>query len=157
MDPKALYWTGALANMGVVLAIFLVGVRKLRSGDVAGHRRTMSIGAALIVAFLISYVLKVVLLGREDLATWSQLDRVVLWIHEACVTVVLLAGGVAAWRGRALARTRSFTRSPEDPVAPARVITQHRAAGKTALLAVGLGFLTASLVLLGMYRRAGIV
>jgi len=49
------------------------------------------------------------------------------------------------------------TRNPEDPVAPAAVTRQHRAAGKVALLAVGFGFVTAAFVLLGMFRRAGLV
>ncbi len=157
MDPKLLYWTGAFANMGAVLVLAVLGVRRLRAGEVARHRRSMLTAGALVVAFLVSYVIKVAFLGREDLSVWSAPDRWILWTHELCVATLLLSGGFAAWRGRTLRRSRRVTRNPEDPVAPAAVTRQHRAAGKVALVAVGLGFMTASFVLLGMYRRAGMV
>ncbi|MCH8132525.1 MAG: DUF420 domain-containing protein [Myxococcales bacterium] len=157
MDPKLLYWTGAFANMGVVLVLAVLGVRRLRAGEVARHRLSMLTAGALVVAFLVSYVFKVTFLGKEDLSVWSAPDRWILWTHEFCVATLLLSGGFAAWRGRALRRSRRVTRNPEDPVAPAAVTRQHRAAGKVALLAVGLGFLTAAFVLLGMFRRAGLV
>jgi uncharacterized membrane protein YozB (DUF420 family) len=157
MDPKLLYWTGAFANMGVVLVLAVLGVQKLRAGDVDRHRRNMLTAGALVVGFLVSYVFKLVFLGREDLAVWSAGDRWILWIHEFCVTTLLLSGGFAGWRGRTLRRSRRVTGNPEDPIAPAALTRQHRAAGKAALVAVGLGFVTASLVLLGMYRRAGMV
>ncbi len=157
MDPKILYWTGAFANMGVVLVLAVLGVRRLRAGDAARHRRSMLTAGALVVAFLVSYVFKLMFLGREDLAVWSAPDRWILRFHELCVLTLLLAGGFAAWRGRTLRRSRRVTGNPEDPIAPAALTRQHRAAGKVALLAVGLGFVTASFVLLGMYRRAGMV
>ena len=69
----------------------------------------------------------------------------------------LLAGGVAGVRATALRRTRNASRNPADPPAARPVVDWHRRAGWTAVVAAGLGLATAALVLLGMYRRAGLL
>lgn len=157
MDAKILYWTGALLNMGVIVGLAAWGIRARRQGDVRRHRLLMLSGIGLVFAFIGSYVLKLVFLGREDLALWSALDLWTLRIHELCVMTMVIAGGVAAWRGTRLARTRNATRLPEDPPAAPKLSSGHRAAGWTAVVAVVLGFLTAGMVLAGMYQRAGVL
>ena len=112
---------------------------------------------ALVFGFIGSYALKLTFLGREDLGRWSMLDLWTLRIHELCVLTMVIAGGVASWRGTRLARTRNATHAPADPPAPPKLSSGHRAAGWTAVVAVILGFLTAGLVLVGMYRRAGVL
>lgn len=155
MDPKLLFWTGAFANMGVIVGFAAWGVAARRRGAMALHRRNMLIGVGLVLLFVLSYLIKLLLLGREDRSAWSSGDVWTLWIHELCVLAMLIAGGVAAWRGRKLATTRNNTLSPQDPPAPAGLARGHRLAGWAAVIAVLLAFLTASLVLAGMYRRAG--
>jgi uncharacterized membrane protein YozB (DUF420 family) len=157
MDPKLLYWTGAFLNMGVIVGLAAWGVRARRRGAMALHRRNMLAAISLVLLFVVSYLFKLALLGREDLAVWASADLWTLRIHELCVLVMVVAGGVAAWRGRRLSTTRNTTLSPDDPPAPARLADGHRHAGWTAVAAVVLGFLTAGLVLAGMYRRAGLV
>lgn len=156
MDPKTLYWTGAFLNMGVIVAFAAWGVAARRRGAMALHRRNMRVAVVLVLLFVGSYVLKLLLLGREDLDRWSSADLWTLRIHELCVLVMVVGGGVAAWRGRALASTRNQTGSPADPPAPAALASGHRLAGWSAVVAGMLGFLTAGLVLAGMYRRAGL-
>ena len=157
MDPKLLFWTGALANMSVVVSLAALGVRARRRGDIARHRRLMLTGGALVSLFLLSYVVKLLCLGREDMDTWSSGAVWMLRVHETCVLVMLVAGCLAARRGLAMARTRNVTHDPSDPPAAPERARGHRLAGWAAASAAAAGFLTACLVLFGMYERAGLV
>ncbi len=56
-----------------------------------------------------------------------------------------------------LRRTRNATHDPGDPPAPTRLASWHRRAGWAAVTAAGLGFVSAALVLAGMYQRAGLL
>lgn len=157
MDPKLAFWTAALALMGGVVACAALGIARRRRGDMRGHRRAMLAAAVLVGLFLLSYVLKVALLGHEPTSTWSAGDRAVLRIHELCVALMLGSGAAGGWRAFRLRHTRNATLDPRDPVAPARLARWHRRAGWTAAVAAGAGWLTALLVLVGMYRRAGLL
>jgi uncharacterized membrane protein YozB (DUF420 family) len=157
MDARLSFWTAALALMGGVVACAAVGIARRRRGDIRGHRRSMLAAAALVGLFLLSYLLKVALLGHERISSWSEGDRLVLWIHEGCIAVMLGAGATGGWRAWRLRRTRNATLDPRDPVAAPRLARWHRRAGWTAVLAAGAGWLTALLVLVGMYRRAGLL
>jgi uncharacterized membrane protein YozB (DUF420 family) len=155
MDARLLFWTGALANMGLVLAFAVLGVWRRRVGDVPGHRRSMLTAGALVGLFLAAYVLKVVFLGREPRATWSPAALWVLRVHELCVATMLVGGATAGLRALALRLTRNASRNPADPPASRSLVLWHRRAGWTAVTAAALGFVTAALVLAGMYGRAG--
>jgi uncharacterized membrane protein YozB (DUF420 family) len=149
MDPaaagKLAYWTWAFANMVLLVALASLGVRRVRARQVSAHRRFMLSAAALVALFVVSYVGKVVALGREPLHAWQPSYVIALRVHEACVGVMLLAGSLAL----AQARLRGFARA-----VPARDLTRlHRAAGWTALVAGLLGIATAAVVLAGMYQR----
>jgi uncharacterized membrane protein YozB (DUF420 family) len=157
MDAKLLFWTGAFANMGAVVWLAARGVRHRRRGDVPGHQRAMRAAAALVLLFLLAYAVKLAVLGREPLETWSPAQVWVLRIHELCVASMLLAGSAAWLRSRALRRTRNATRDPADAPAPAALAAWHRRAGWAAVAAAGAGFATAGLVLAGMYHRAGLI
>lgn len=156
MDPKLIFWTGAFANMSLIVALAFVGVRARRRGDIALHVRCMLTGAVLVAAFLLAYVWKLAFLGREDMDAWSGASVWVLRIHETCVLVMLVAGALAVRRGRALRATRNVTRDPADPAAPLQQVRGHRGAGQLAVGAAVLGLLTAGVVLFGMYQRAGL-
>jgi len=153
MDPKLLFWTAALVNLGVLCALALAGVRHARRGEIARHRRAMKIATVLILAFLGSYVLKVGLLGREDQSVWSQLDVWVLRIHELFVMVMIAAGGVAWIQGRKLVTTRLVTHDPNDPAPDPKLARTHRIAGRTAVIGAILAFVMAIGVLAGMFAR----
>lgn len=153
MDPKILFWTAAFANMTAIMVIATRGVRQIRRGEVARHRKSMLTCGGLVGLFLSSYVLKVILLGREDLSVWSSLHRGNLYFHETCVVSMLLLGGFAAQRAWRMRDTRNVTRSPDDPMAPVGIVRLHRAAGRVAVGAAFMGLLTAGIVLAGMYQR----
>lgn len=153
MDPKVAYWTAAFANFTLLTAFAVAGVRHVRRGEVARHRRAMTIAAGLVVAFLVSYPLKVVFLGREDLGVWSATSVGVLRFHEVCVLAMVVGGTLALLRGRRLGRTRAVLTSPDAPAATPPMRAAHRRVGRVAVLGAILGWLSAGLVLAGMFAR----
>jgi uncharacterized membrane protein YozB (DUF420 family) len=108
---------------------------------------------ALVIAFLVSYVFKLLFLGREDLSLWSGFYINTLWFHETCVLTLLLAGSFAIQRGFSLRATRNVTGDRADPPAPDRTLRWHRRAGWTAVVSAVVGWLSACVVLTGMYQR----
>ncbi len=154
MDARLVYWTAALLNMILLCVIALRGVRQARMGEVARHRRSMLTASALVIAFVVSYVPKVIFLGKEQLELWSPATVYTLYFHELCVAAMLLGGGVAVHRGIALSRTRLATHSSEDPAPEPRTLHVHRIGGRIAVTAALLGALAAGVVLLGMYDRS---
>ncbi len=157
MEAKLIFWTVALFDLAAVAVLAASGVRHRRRGDLKRHARNMISAVSLVLLFLVAYVAKAALLGREDLAVWSSLQRWTLWIHEACVFTMLIAGAIAGQRALRLRRTRNATRDPGDPPASPRLVSWHRRAGWAAVTAAGLGFVSAVLVLVGMYERAGLL
>lgn len=151
LDPKVTYWTAALANMVAAFALAAFGVRRIRRAEVAGHRRLMKTAGTLVVLFLVSYLVKVQVLGREALETWEPRFVNVLRFHELCVAVMVLAGGRALY----LATTRKLADppTPDGVAARAKTARSHRRAGWTALVSCAMGAVTAGYVLYGMYSR----
>lgn len=153
LDPKVAYWTAALANMVAAVVCAVFGVRRIRRAEIAGHRRLMLTAATLVGLFLVSYVAKVRLLGREQLELWEPRFVTVLHVHEALVAVMVLAGARALY----LATTRRLADpvpvNPEDLARRAKSARSHRRAGWTALVSSALGAMTAAYVLYGMYAR----
>lgn len=155
MNPNLAFWSLALVNLCVLVACTALGVRRIRARDVRGHRRMMLTAAWLVALFLVSYGVKLVFLGHEDKTGWTRLDFTVLYVHEACVTAMLMGGALALYRARRF-RGRlgaSWQLPPEsDPLKGRR---GHRRAGWTAITGAALAFVTAAGVLAGMFGRAG--
>jgi len=155
MDAKFAFWCGALANMAVIFALVLRGVACARRGEIESHRRSMLTAAALVAGFLVAYLAKSFVLGREDMSVWSAAHVWNLRIHETFVLGMLVAGGSALVRARAFAGTRERTRRASDPAAPPSSLRSHKRAGWVAVVSAAFGFLTAAIVLAGMYARLG--
>ncbi len=151
MDPKLLFWTLALADLGMLCAFAIMGVRHARRGEIARHKRAMKIATLLIVGFLGAYIVKLSLLGREDLSVWSELDVWILRIHEFFLLQMFVAGGIAWSQARRLASTRLVTHDPNDPVPNPRTLRLHRGLGRIAVVGALFAFLMAIRVLVGMY------
>jgi uncharacterized membrane protein YozB (DUF420 family) len=136
-----------------VVLCCVVGVARVRAGRALSHRRLMQVAGVLVVVFLGSYLLKVSLLGREDRSLWSASEHWLLYVHELCIVVMLIAGGVAGLRARRFGEIRDDANpAPNAEAADRRV---HRLAGRVAVTASVLALLTAAGVLMGMYSRAG--
>lgn len=153
MDPKLIFWTCALAVLGVLCGTALFGVRYVRRGEIARHKRAMKIASLLVVVFVGSYLLKVQFLGREDLSVWSTLDVWVLRIHELFILQMLVGGSIAWIQARKLVKTRLVTHDPKDPTPDPRTVRIHRLAGRTAVASSFFAFLFAIEILAGMYGR----
>jgi len=151
---KLAFWSWALVNMLLVVAFALAGVRHARAGRFGSHRRRMLAAGAFVALFLGCYAAKVLLFGREDRASWSQSALWTLYLHEACVAVMLLAAGTAATLARPFAGIRDG--EPAALRASARRRRLHRRAGGAAVTAGLLATLTAACVLFGMFTRAGV-
>ena len=148
IDPKTAYWTGALINMAFIASLLYAGVRAIRSRRVRRHKRFMLSAASLVGLFLVSYIVKLVFLGREQLELWSPADVWVLRFHEACIACMVLGGVVAVFQAFKLGLLSE--RSHEFGAARTRF---HRRAGWTAIVGASLGILAAAWVLQGMYAR----
>ncbi len=155
MDAKLAFWTLALLNMAGVVAFAVRGVRAIRRNEVAVHHRSMLMAGGLIVLFLVSYLVKVATLGGENLALWSAAHRYNLYIHESFVVTMLLAGLTGLVLARRFTASRRVTGNPDDPPADPVAVRRHRLAGKLAVIASVMGFLTACGILAGMISRAG--
>lgn len=156
MNPSLVFWTAALVNLFVVTALVATGIRNIRRGNLSQHRRCMKTAAALVAGFLGAYLLKVLWLGRERLSEWSELAVAILRIHEVCVFAMVVGGVSALVLSRKMHRNRNqLTHLPDAPLASGSALEKHRMAGWAAAIGAGLGFLTAAIVLLGMYERAG--
>jgi len=156
MDAKLGFWCFALLNMSVLVTFTARGVRQIRRGEVAAHKRSMITAASLVGLFLVSYLLKAALLGKEDLSLWSEFHVWNLRIHELFVLTMLLAGGFAIWRASKMAGMRNVTKNREDPSAPEALVRLHTRAGWAAVVSAALGLATAAVVLAGMLGRANL-
>jgi len=150
-DPKVAYWTAAFANMLAAVGLAVFGVRRIQRAEIAGHRRLMKTAALLVVLFVLSYGVKLAVLGREALELWEPRFVNVLRFHELCVATMVLAGSRALY----LATTRRLADPPTPSTAQARARSarSHRRAGWTALVSSALGAVSAGYVLYGMYER----
>src|SRR5262245_53142391 len=154
VTASLVYWTAALANLGVIVACGARGVRAIRRGEVRTHRCMMLVSSALVVAFLASYLAKVAWLGKEDRSAWTALDHAILYTHETCVAAMLVAGGYAlfrAWRFESLLRPQWSIPVGRDAL-PGR--DRHRRAGTIAKWSGLFAFVTAIGVWAGMLLRA---
>ncbi|MFP6640105.1 MAG: DUF420 domain-containing protein [Myxococcota bacterium] len=155
MDLNLIFWTAAWLNMLVLTGFALSGVRQIRKGQVARHKRSMLTAASLVVAFLVAYGLKLAFLGREDLLVWSTPTIYLLRFHELCVAGMLVFGSLALYRGFQLARTRLLSEAADAPDPQPGQRTRHRRVGRMALVAMVFATLSAGGVLAGMYSRLG--
>ena len=150
-----MFWSAALADLAAVAVCAVVGVRRIRRGDVRGHRLMMRSASALVALFLLAYLGKLHFLGHEDRSLWSRLDHAVLYVHELCVAAMLAGGALALLRARRL----------RDQLGPALELppggealrggSHHRRAGWIAVAGAVCGLATAAAVLAGMFARSG--
>ena len=144
MDPGFAFWILASVLFSGVTAGTVLGWREVRRGNLERHRRWMNLSAVLVGLFLLLYVAKVLVLGREDLSRWSLGSLTVLRIHEAFVAVMLASTTGARLLARRLQR----------PETSARDRRLHRTLGRLGATSCLLAFLTALIVLREIVRQA---
>lgn len=139
MSGVMVMWSLALACAGAGFVSAATGLWLARRKRIAAHRRMMLLAGALVGLFVVVYLAKVILFGREPKAEWTDVELVVLRVHEVLVAVFLIAGARAAWLSRRL--TVDPAGGPEE----ARDRRHHRLAGRIAVGAYGLAMITAVL------------
>jgi len=102
--------------------------------------------------FLVSYAVKLPLLGREDRSQWSSSELWTLYAHELFIVAMLAAGAVAAFHASRFGEVRDGPNPA--PEAAERDRSIHRIAGRIAVGSSLFALLTAAAVLKGMYSRA---
>ena len=108
----------------------------------------------LVGLFVLSYGIKLALLGREALETWEPAYVYVLRLHELCVLVMVVGGAIALRQAYRLELPVDIVTGPARATPElARGVRLHRRAGFVALAAATLGVATAAYVLQGMYAR----
>lgn len=145
---KVAYWAFAWALLAAATVSGGLGWRAIRKEQLARHVTLMNRAITLVVLFLVSYPIKLLILGREELDTWSDAARLILRSHETAVAAMLIAGGIARWLAR-----RFGDRGQEVSAASARDRNRHRRFGRVALVMSLVGLGTAAAVLAGMISR----
>ncbi len=153
MNSNLAFWCFALLDLGAVVTCVALGVARVRAGDIAAHRRSMLGAVTLVGVFLLSYLVKLAVLGREDRSDWTSFDFAALYIHESFVAAMLLGGALALWRARGFrGQLGEGWRLPEDGQ-PLEGVERHRLAGRLAAVGALLAFACALAVLAGMFSR----
>lgn len=154
MTPKLLFWLYAFLLTCTIMVAATKGIASARRGAYDQHRIWMNRAGSLIVAFVLSYVLKVIFLGKEDLDTWANVYVVILRIHESFIGLMLICGGYA----RLLARKFQHTIN-DHPLNDRwqRMRRRHAILGKISVAAAAAALLTASGLIIGMLQRAGLI
>jgi len=144
--------------MALIVGLGLAGLRQIAQRRYETHRRLMLASAWLVVAFVLSYGVKLLTLGREALETWEPSYVHMLRLHELCVAAMVLGGALAIWKALQLGLPRDrgeppARRHPHPVSQVSRGIRLHRRAGFIALGSASFGLLTAAYVLFGMWSR----
>lgn len=149
ISANLIFWLYAYALTLCALFLAFRAVKKVRRGDYAGHAKQMDYAITLILVFVASYVLKVIILGREPKTNWELPHFIVLYIHEAFIACMLVSGTIA----RVLAaKFKASLFSNGTPTALDKTRRKkHRLAGKICLLATSMAILTATFILHTMY------
>jgi len=144
------YWLFAFVVMCTTLALAVRGISYIKKGDIDNHMRLMVWACNVILFFVVTYVVKVILLGREQKAGWQTLELVILYSHEFFI-LVMLVGGV---------RARYFAARFKAGLAAAGVgggdralRMRHARAGKMAMVGSSCALFTAIFVLIILYRH----
>ena len=131
MNANLIFWCFALLDLGAVVTCIALGVARVRAGDIAAHRRSMLAAVTLVGVFLISYLVKLALLGREDRGGWTSGELTVLYVHELFVAAMLLGGGLVLKLRPPVAEKVSRHFPPRVPA----LIVVHAVPGPAATMA----------------------
>jgi uncharacterized membrane protein YozB (DUF420 family) len=151
MSWNLIFWFYAYGLTMLALLLAFLGISAVRKGNIKRHHQFLNFACNLIVFFVISYVFKMIFLGREDKSDWGMYYKTVLYIHEALIATMLITG----IRGRWLAfKFRDTLYQGEVTEAQAKMRRQHRLMGKWCVYSATFALITASVILYGMVQRA---
>ena len=85
------------------LVLLIAAVRRVRRGDVPGHKRLILTALAVSAAFLVSYLIRMASAGEvqrfPEVAPWRAVYLVVLLSHTVLAALVPILAVRTAWLG----------------------------------------------------------
>jgi uncharacterized membrane protein YozB (DUF420 family) len=131
MDIKTILWYGVLGSITTAYLVAMAGVRSAQHRDVVHHSRRMIIACTIVGIWLVAYVTKQVLFGRERFGGtteqyWS-LYVPIFSVHMSLAVTTIALGGYNLYTG--------LTRLRQGIGVGAMVsgVSQHRRMGKILL------------------------
>lgn len=150
MNSNLIFWFYAYAVTVCALVFAFRGVGRAKKGQLEAHRKDMIRACNLIILFVLSYVFKVLFLGREDKSSWESTYLWILYIHEALIGLMLVTGVWARILAAKLATTLTDP-NPSDMILTLR--RKHAKIGRTCIIAAVCALFTAAIILYGMWQR----
>jgi uncharacterized membrane protein YozB (DUF420 family) len=103
MDLKSWLWYGVLSSITAAYLVAMFGVRAAQHHEVSHHSRRMIVACTIVGIWLVAYVLKQVLFGRErfagpDTYYWS-LYLPLFSVHMALAVTTISLGGYNLYMG----------------------------------------------------------
>jgi len=97
MDLKSMLWYAVLSSLTIAYLVVLAGVRSAKTHDVTHHSHRMIVGCTIVGLWLVAYVLKQAMFGREtfggpDREYWSFYVPVFTAHMLLAVTTIVLGG-----------------------------------------------------------------
>jgi len=145
MSPNLIFWFYVYALTVTALIIAFTGVARIRKGDAIGHSKRMNLAIYLILFFVASYVVKLLVLGREDKSNWESWHFLVLYVHEFFIACMLISGSYTRYLAAKFKHTIEAAAPLNDLDAKRR--RRHRLTGKICLGATSMAIVTASMIL----------
>lgn len=150
MELPTLLWYGVLASLTGAYLISLFGLRAAKQHHVPTHSRLMVITCSIVGIWLVTYVTKQVLFGRDHFsgstAQYWQIYVPVLTIHTILAITTVGLGGYNLFTG--LTRFRSGT----GVGAMVAGVTRHRLLGNILLWTFSGTMITAYMVYILLFH-----
>lgn len=149
MDIKSLLWYGVLISVTAGYGVALAGVKAARNHDVSHHSRRMIRACTIVGIWLVAYVLKQVLFGREHFGGTPEEYRLyylpLFSLHMLLAVTTIGLGAYNLYMGLHRLRTGSVG-------AMAAGTTLHRRLGKLLVWTFSGTMITAYLVYFMLFR-----
>jgi uncharacterized membrane protein YozB (DUF420 family) len=98
MDGKAIFWYGVLLSITGAYLVALAGVRSAKQHDVAYHSRLMIRACTIVGIWLVAYVTKQLLFGRERFGgTEAQYWTLYVPVFSAHMLLAVATIGIGAY------------------------------------------------------------
>ena len=143
------FWNSAFLLFSLQLLIGFRGAYYACIGNWQKHHRFMNQASFLVIVFLIGYSFKVLLLGKENKSLWNPADFLVFYAHEAFVFIMISAGVGAQIFARRFLGSRPYIKSHTSKL----LRRTHTNLGRIALVSASFAWITAGLILFGMFKR----
>ncbi|TAJ30965.1 MAG: DUF420 domain-containing protein [Nitrospirae bacterium] len=148
MDLKTLAWYGVLSSITAAYLVAMAGARSARHHEVSAHARLMVRAGTIVGIWLVAYVTKQVLFGRDQFGgTAEQYWRIyvpILLIHTSLAATTIGLGGYNLYQGLTRLRYGSLG-------AMSSGMTLHRRLGKLLVWTFSGTMATAYLVYLLLF------